>query len=155
DRRCCNSTMEHLVWYASGAALTAALLTYLLIAPVTRLAIALRALDQPSTRKLQTAAVPRLGGVAIVGSLGAAAGIAALLQWHSWGTAIAGREILALSAGTLLVFAVGVIDDLVGVGAGKKFAVELVAASLLISAGWSFHVLRLPFLGGIDLGGLS
>jgi UDP-GlcNAc:undecaprenyl-phosphate GlcNAc-1-phosphate transferase len=147
--------MEHLLWYASGAAISAALLTYLLVPPVTRLAVALRAMDQPSTRKLQTTPIPRLGGVAIVGSLGLAAGAAALLEWHSWGTAIAGKEILALSAGTLLVFAVGVIDDLVGVGSGKKFLVELVAAGLLLSAGWSFHVLRIPFVGGIDLGGIS
>ncbi len=144
--------MEHLSWYAVGAALVAAVLTHLLVPPVTRLAIAVHAMDQPGVRKLQTNAMPRLGGVAIVAGLGLAAGCAALLQWPGWGTAITGKEIVALSCGTLLVFAIGVLDDLMDVGAGTKFLVELAAGCLLLAAGWSFHVLRLPFLGGIDLG---
>jgi UDP-GlcNAc:undecaprenyl-phosphate/decaprenyl-phosphate GlcNAc-1-phosphate transferase len=144
--------MEHLAWYAAGAALAAAVLTHLLVPPVTRLAIAVRAMDQPSVRKMQASAMPRLGGVAIVAGLGLAAGCAALLQWHSWGTTIAGKEILALSFGALVVFAIGVIDDLIGVGSGTKFLVQLAAGCMLLAAGWSFHVLRLPFLGGIDLG---
>jgi UDP-GlcNAc:undecaprenyl-phosphate GlcNAc-1-phosphate transferase len=144
--------MRYLPWYTAGAAIAAAFLTHLLVPPVTRLAIALRAMDQPGVRKLQASAVPRLGGVAIFCGLGLAAGFAALGQWSTWGTAIAGKEILALAAGTALVFAVGVVDDLRGVGIGTKFLVEVAAASILVAAGWSFSVLRLPFVGGIDLG---
>jgi UDP-GlcNAc:undecaprenyl-phosphate GlcNAc-1-phosphate transferase len=141
-----------LLWYAAGAAVVAALLTHLLVPPVIALARRHRALDQPDARKRQASAVPRLGGLAIFGGLGLAAGFAALAQWRIWGTAIAGKGILALAAGAALVFLVGVIDDLRGVGAGTKVLVELAAASLLLAAGWSFSVLRLPFLGSIDLG---
>jgi UDP-GlcNAc:undecaprenyl-phosphate GlcNAc-1-phosphate transferase len=167
--------MRYLPWYALGAAVGAALLTHLLVLPVTRLASALRAMDQPGARKSpdarrswvarmlaafsrqcarrQASAVPRLGGVAIFCGLGLAACCAALGQWGVWGTSIAAREILALAGGTALVFLVGVLDDLVGVGPGKKFLVELAAAWLLVAAaGWSFSVLRLPFVGGVDLG---
>ncbi|HYL05384.1 MAG TPA: MraY family glycosyltransferase, partial [Thermoanaerobaculia bacterium] len=147
--------MKDLPWYAAGAAIVAALVTYLLVPAVIRLAIALRAMDHPSVRKLQASAVPRLGGVAIMGGLGIAAGCAALAHWTTWSARIAGKEMLALVAGTLLVFLIGVVDDLRGirgVGGGTKFLVELSAAAMLVGAGWSFGVLRLPFVGGIHLG---
>jgi UDP-GlcNAc:undecaprenyl-phosphate GlcNAc-1-phosphate transferase len=147
--------MRYLPWYAAGAAIVAAFVTHLLVPAVIRLAVALRAMDQPGDRKLQASAVPRLGGVAIMGGLGIAAGFAALGHWTTWSARIASKEMLALVAGTLLVFLIGVVDDLKGirgVGSGIKFLVELVAAGLLVGAGWSFGVLRLPFIGGIDLG---
>ncbi len=144
--------MRNLPWYAAGAAIVAAFVTHLLVPVVTGLAIRLRAMDQPGVRKLHDSAVPRLGGVAIMGGLGIAAGFAALGHWTTWAARIGGKELLALVAGTLLVFLVGVVDDLRGVGSGTKFLVELAAAGLLVGAGWSFGVLRLPFVGGIDLG---
>jgi UDP-GlcNAc:undecaprenyl-phosphate/decaprenyl-phosphate GlcNAc-1-phosphate transferase len=144
--------MRYLPWYAAGAAIVAAFVTHLLVPVVTGLAIRLRAMDQPGVRKLHESAVPRLGGVAIMGGLGIAAGFAALGHWTTWASRIGSRELLALVAGTLLVFLVGVVDDLRGVGSGIKFLIELAAASLLVGAGWSFGVLRLPFFGGIDLG---
>jgi len=144
--------MRTLPWYAAGAAIVAAFVTHLLVPVVTRLAISLRAIDQPGVRKLHASAVPRLGGVAIMGGLGIAAGFAALGHWTTWAARIGSRELLALVAGTLLVFLLGVVDDLRGVGSGAKFVVELAAAGMLLAAGWSFHVLRLPFVGGVDLG---
>jgi len=144
--------MRYLPWYAAGAAIVAAFVTHLLVPTVTRLAIRLQAMDQPGVRKLHGSAVPRLGGVAIMGGLGIAAGFAALGHWTTWATRIGSKELLALVAGTLLVFLVGVVDDLRGVGSGAKFLVELAAAALLVTAGWSFGVLRLPFAGGVDLG---
>ena len=144
--------MRYLPWYAAGAAIVAAFVTHLLVPVVTRLAIHLRAMDQPGVRKLHASAVPRLGGVAIMGGLGIAAGFAALGHWTTWASRIGGKELLALVAGTVLVFLVGVVDDLRGVGSGAKFLVELAAAALLVTAGWSFGVLRLPFVGGVDLG---
>ena len=58
--------MEHILLYALGAAVVAAFSTHLMVPPVTRLAIAFRALDHPGERRHQTGAVPRLGGLAIV-----------------------------------------------------------------------------------------
>jgi len=144
--------MRYLPWYAAGAAIVAAFVTHLLVPLVTRLAIHLRALDQPGVRKLHDSAVPRLGGVAIMGGLGIAAGFAALGHWTTWAARIGSKELLALVASTFLVFLLGVVDDLRGVGSGVKFLVQLAAAGMLLASGWSFHVLRLPFAGGIDLG---
>jgi UDP-GlcNAc:undecaprenyl-phosphate GlcNAc-1-phosphate transferase len=123
-----------------------------MVQPVTRLAVALQALDHPGGRKLQKGSVPRLGGVAIALGLGLGAGGAALSLWGRIGTAIGRDELLALVFGLGVVFLVGVVDDLVGVSAGRKFFFQLVAAWPLVRVGWSFEVLRLPLIGQIDLG---
>lgn len=143
--------MDHILLYALGAAVLAALFTNLLVPPVTRLALALRALDHPDGRKHQANAVPRLGGVAILTGLGLGAVMAALSRWGEW-QGLRRSELVGLALGTGLVFLVGVIDDLIGVSAAKKFVVQIVAAWLLVRIGWSFEVLRLPILGEVSLG---
>ena len=144
--------MSEVLLYALAAAVVAGLVTNLMVTPITRLAVALHALDAPGGRRFQTTAVPRLGGVAIVGGLVLGAGGAAVAQWSHWGQAIARNELLALMLGTALVFLVGVVDDLVNVGPGRKFLFELIAAALLVRVGWSFSVLRLPIVGEVQLG---
>jgi UDP-GlcNAc:undecaprenyl-phosphate/decaprenyl-phosphate GlcNAc-1-phosphate transferase len=147
--------MEGILVYALGAAFIAALTTNLMVPPVTRLAIALRAMDHPGEHKLQTRAVPRLGGVAIAIGLILGGGAATVLLWGRLGTAISRNELLALAFGTGVVFLVGVVDDLVGVSCTRKFLFQLVAAWPLVHVGWSFEVLRLPLVGQVDLGLLS
>jgi len=144
--------MNGILPYAIGAAFVAALATNLMVPPIARLAVLFRALDHPGERKLQKGAVPRLGGVAIAMGLALGAGIAAILLWGRLGTAIGRNELLALAFGTLLVFVVGVVDDLIGVSAGKKLLAQVVAAWPLVHAGWAFEVLRLPVLGEVHLG---
>jgi UDP-GlcNAc:undecaprenyl-phosphate/decaprenyl-phosphate GlcNAc-1-phosphate transferase len=144
--------MDDIAVYAVGAACLAALITNLLVPPVTRLAVALRALDHPDSRKLQAAAVPRLGGVAITAGLVLGAGLVAVALWGRLGGGIGRNELLALILGGAMVFLVGVIDDLNGVSTFKKFLVELFAAWLLVRVGWSFEVMRLPLLGQVELG---
>ncbi|HSK77909.1 MAG TPA: MraY family glycosyltransferase [Thermoanaerobaculia bacterium] len=144
--------MDEILLYALGAAFVAALATNLLVHPVTRMAIALRALDHPGGRKLQSGSVPRLGGVAIASGIALGAGVAAVSGWAHWGAAIGRDELFALAFGTGLVFLVGAVDDLAGVSAAKKFLFQIVAAWLLVRIGWSFEVMRLPGIGEIDLG---
>lgn len=146
--------MNDILFYALGAAVVAALLTNLMIPPITRLAFALRALDHPDTRKLQTSAVPRLGGVAILMGLALGAGMAGVSRWGEWDS-LQRSEMLVLALGTGLVFLVGLIDDLVGVSVAKKFLCQILGAWLLVQMGWSFEVLRLPGLGQIELGWLG
>lgn len=141
--------------YALGCAILAGLATNLLIAPVMRLAVAFQALDHPGGRRLQSGSVPRLGGVAIATGIALAIGAAAAARWRDWSVGLSRNEIMALAFGTLLVFLVGLIDDLVGVGPGTKFAFQILAAGLLLSVGWSFEVLRLPFVGEVHLGWLG
>ncbi|HEV8580163.1 MAG TPA: MraY family glycosyltransferase [Thermoanaerobaculia bacterium] len=144
--------MNIILLYALGAATVAALTTSLMVPPVTRLAIVLQALDHPGGRKLQKGSVPRLGGVAIALGLALGAGGAAVSLWGRIGSAIGRDELLALLFGLAVVFLVGVVDDLVGISAARKFFFQLIAAWPLVQVGWSFEVLRLPLIGQIDLG---
>ncbi|HEX4497352.1 MAG TPA: MraY family glycosyltransferase [Thermoanaerobaculia bacterium] len=144
--------MDAILPYAVGAAVLAALATNLMVPPVARLAVVLRAMDHPGERKLQTGAVPRLGGLAIAIGLALGGGLAAVSLWGRLGTVVGRGELLALGFGTLLVFLVGVVDDLVGVSAARKLLFQLVAAWPLVQAGWAFEVLRLPLVGEVHLG---
>jgi len=147
--------MNGILLYAVGAGFVAALATNLMVSPVVRLAVALRALDHPGERKRQAGAVPRLGGVAILLGLALGGGVVTVSQWGRLGTGVGRGEIVALALGTAIVFFVGVLDDLKGdsgVSAATKFLFQFLAAWLLVRVGWSFEVLRLPGLGTIDLG---
>jgi UDP-GlcNAc:undecaprenyl-phosphate GlcNAc-1-phosphate transferase len=144
--------MEAILPYAVGAAALAALATNLMVPPIARLAVVLRAMDHPGERKLQTGAVPRLGGLAIAIGLALGGGLAAVSLWGRLGAAVGRGELLALGFGTLVVFLVGIVDDLVGVSAVQKLLFQLVAAWPLVQAGWAFEVLRLPLLGEVHLG---
>src|SRR5436305_52358 len=126
--------MDGILPYAIGAAFVAALATNLMVPPIARLAVILRALDHPGERKLQTGAVPRLGGVAIAIGLALGGGVAAVSLWGRLGTAIGRGELLALAFGAAVIFLVGVVDDLVGVSAARKLLFQLVAAWPLVQA---------------------
>src|SRR5215203_638565 len=144
--------MDGILLYALGAAFVAALATNLVVPPITRLAVVLRALDHPGERKFQKGAVPRLGGVAIAVGLVLGGGAAAVSLWNQLGAVVGRSELLALMFGTGVIFLVGVVDDLIGVSAFKKLLCQIVAAWPLVQVGWAFEVLRLPGLGQIDLG---
>ncbi len=144
--------MDGILPYALGAAFVAALATNLMVPMVTRLAIALRALDHPGERRHQAGVVPRLGGVAIAFGIAFGVLVTIVTRWQQWGAGIGQDELMALVLGAGLVFLVGVVDDLVGVSAAKKFLFQILAAWMLVRVGWSFEVLRLPGVGEIDLG---
>lgn len=144
--------MEGILPYAIAAAFVAALATHLMVPPVARLAVALRALDHPGGRKHQAGSVPRLGGVAIALGLVLGGSGAAISLWGRLGSTVGRGELFALAFGTATVFLVGVLDDLVGVSAAKKLLFQLVAAWPLVHAGWAFEVMRLPLVGEVHLG---
>jgi UDP-GlcNAc:undecaprenyl-phosphate GlcNAc-1-phosphate transferase len=96
--------------------------------------------------------IPRLGGVAMFVGVAVACGAGAVVRFDVWSRVIPAEEVLALGIGMLLVFLVGVADDLVGASPWQKLLVQFVAAWMIVAAGWSFHVLRLPLVGEVDLG---
>jgi UDP-GlcNAc:undecaprenyl-phosphate GlcNAc-1-phosphate transferase len=144
--------MSEVLGFATAAAIVAAFVTNLLVPAVVRLAIALRALDHPGSRKFQSGAVPRLGGVAVFGGVAVAVAFGALAEWRSVAPSISRNELLGLAFGTSLVLMVGIVDDIVGVSAAKKFLIQFLAAWMLVRVGWTFDVLRFPVVGEVHLG---
>jgi UDP-GlcNAc:undecaprenyl-phosphate GlcNAc-1-phosphate transferase len=147
-----SASMPEAFLAAALAALFAGIVTNLLVPLIARVAFALRAVDYPGERRQQARIVPRLGGIAILGGIALGAGSLAMMHWGDWAIRVGRSELVALAFGVLLVFLVGLVDDLLGVSAAKKFLVQFAAAWLLVSVGWSFEVLHLPWLGDVVLG---
>ncbi|MFZ1971955.1 MAG: MraY family glycosyltransferase [Candidatus Acidiferrales bacterium] len=93
-----------------------------------------------STRHIHTTSVPRLGGVAIFVSFTFVAGIAMLLPKSSWLVLdLSSRSVLSIFCSALIVFMLGLYDDLRAVGPYWKFAVQAVAAAILFWGGVGVH----------------
>jgi UDP-GlcNAc:undecaprenyl-phosphate GlcNAc-1-phosphate transferase len=157
---------------ASAAALTAALV------PASQLlAGRLGVMDPPGPRKIHARPMPRLGGVALLGgfALIVLAGyfllpVLSQIDWlqRVFGSALAvlreanrvQEKLLALFAGAVLVFVVGLADDVFGKDfpVWAKFAGQAAAAAVLITSGvttslfpfaWMNVVVTLLWLVGI------
>ncbi|MCM2334960.1 MAG: undecaprenyl/decaprenyl-phosphate alpha-N-acetylglucosaminyl 1-phosphate transferase [Anaeromyxobacteraceae bacterium] len=135
-----------------------ALLGSLALTPLARrLAWRIGAIDHVrSTRQVNRSPVPRLGGLAIAGAALAAAGAALLLDEAGREALVAeGRLGAAVVAGALAIVALGLRDDLRGVGPGTKLLAEFGAGGLLFVAGLRLDAIGLPLVGTLELGWLS
>ncbi len=116
--------------------------------------------DIPNERKVHSNAVPRLGGIIFLPSMFVAFVIAIFML--SFGTT---DRTLTFSTWTamffislLLIYVVGLIDDVMGLSATTKFIVQIVAASLLPFSGLYLNTLygfcgihEIPFWVGAPL----
>jgi UDP-GlcNAc:undecaprenyl-phosphate GlcNAc-1-phosphate transferase len=137
------------------AAVIAGFVTHIMVPLVTRVAPALKALDEPGGRHAHNGAVPRLGGVAVAFGLLFGAGAMALIMWRFWGPRVARTDLFALLVGVSLVFLVGIVDDLVGVSVLSRFVIEIIAAGLMVASGWRFAAIAGPWSHDFNLGALS
>ncbi len=99
-------------------------------------------------RHLHSKALPRLGGIAIVVSFLAASGIALLVARflvHS-GVPFSIHPLVTILPPALLIFALGVYDDIFTAGPYLKFFVQAVAGAMLFAGG--LRILDLPLLFG-------
>ncbi len=104
--------------------------------------------DHPGTRKVHASPIPRTGGVAIAAAYLVAVG--AFLLWPLTGAPVVGRPlILELLPAAGLVFAVGLLDDLVGLRAWQKLLGQVAAACVAHWCGVHF-----PGAAGLSLHGV-
>ncbi len=88
--------------------------------------------DLPGGRKVHHLAVPRLGGVLFMPAM--LVGMVVSLLFYAKGfQGILALKVssLLMAVGAFLIYIIGVVDDLVGMKAGHKFAVQLVAALVM------------------------
>ncbi len=135
--------------------LAAATVTTLLTPTVIRLAHRLQALDLPGGRKRHRRSMPRLGGIAIVAGIVISVGPGlALFSGNRFGVP-SPTEVLWFTVAATIIFALGLADDVFGVGPFWKLLFQVVAASIVVGLGWQFTVLRVPLEGRFDLGTLA
>lgn len=119
---------------AIGALVTSGVLCTLLLPVAARVAVKVGAVDHPGGRRMHSTPVPRLGGVAVILAALLTTLIGTLLADSSAGMLRTPQNV-ALMMGALLIFAVGLLDDLRGASPKLKLVVQIVAALLVVRAG--------------------
>lgn len=102
---------------------------------VRMLAFRIGAVDMPNARKIHTQPLARIGGVAIMAGF-----LVPFLVFFPLE-----RAFLGLLAGALLVFIIGLIDDIRGLGAWTKLGGQIVAAGLVLVGGLGIISITNPF----------
>lgn len=110
-------------------------------------------LDVPrDQRRVHRRATPRLGGVAVVAAvLMALAMLRFVDNQVTWSLWTERSKLFVALAPAVLVFLVGVYDDLHGVSPRVKFAAQGLAASLFFALGGRIEILSLSFAGAVKL----
>jgi len=129
------------------------------LTPLVRaMAVRFGVVDRPGGRKVHTGAIPRLGGVAILGGIAGAVALqmAGESAW-GWKAALAtgSPQVIGCLAGMAVIFVVGLVDDVVSLNAGQKLLGQVVAAGVLIASGVRIDFVSNPFGGIVVLGLLS
>ncbi len=104
-----------------------------------------------AARKIHARPTARLGGVAIVAGFFVPLGLLAL--WRRDLGPLGGDRFPVLAVGGLCIAALGLVDDLKGLTARPKFAVQFAVALGLYLAGHRIDAVSHPFGGAIDIGG--
>ena len=117
------------------------LLTGVIIPQILLIAFRKKLFDVPDERKIHKSAVPRLGGIAfmpaIFFSVTSVCGFAMLYE-PSQSNSIDYQWIVQfcfISCSIMLMFLVGLADDLVGVKYRAKFVVQIISAIMLVAGG--------------------
>lgn len=114
----------------------------LALTPVARrLARRFDVMDQPSSRKVHIKATPLMGGLAIYGGM-----ILALLVFSPFRHEV---EALAMAAGASWLALIGLWDDRQGMRPSLKLLGQILAAIVLVLAGISINVTRVPVIDGL------
>ncbi|MFN8416664.1 MAG: MraY family glycosyltransferase [Cytophagaceae bacterium] len=99
-------------------------------------------LDMPNQRRLHTSLTPRLGGLAIFAGF-----FSAVLTFGDMDASVQ-----KLLAGSIIIFFIGLKDDMVSISAFKKFFVQFLAASIVLFMG---DVRIVDFYGILGIGRLE
>lgn len=113
-----------------------------------RISLLIGAIDLPRADKVHTRPMPRLGGLGVFLAFWGAILISYLILGES--APIHGSSMKGLLLGSLLILAVGTVDDIFGLGAPIKLVVQIAAASIIVAYG--FRVLpsgSFSFLGSL------
>ncbi len=145
--------MEPTYWIYTDIAVffVALLLTGIIIPQILLIAFSKKLFDEVDERKIHKGVVPRLGGIAflpaIIFSICLVLAFVISLGWTDPATALEGygESIMYLMSAEMLIFLVGMADDLIGVRYKAKFACQILCAIFICASGTYIH----------NLGGLA
>lgn len=139
-------------WLEYGVLFAVAAVVTIALTPLARkLAIKLDAIDYPSARRVNMLPIPRMGGVAIFGGFLAALAVAGFgvyaFGWVDPFIDYNGIEVnyWGVLLGTVLIFLVGAVDDVVDLNPKAKMLGQIVAACVVAGSGLLFSSIHNPF----------
>lgn len=113
------------------AFLTSAVLTAVGLPVVVRLCRHFNIFDQPNSRKVHRMPIPRLGGIVFMplSVLGLCAALY-IIDYDDNRLAIS-ISTLAMACGCLMIYLIGILDDLYGIKASHKFIIQAISAMFM------------------------
>lgn len=123
--------------------LVAAGVTYLVASLARRLALRFNAVALVRDRDVHTKPVPYFGGLAMLAGTTAALIVATNLPWLGRFELVQ-RDAWAVFWASALICTVGVVDDMVELGALAKFAGQVLAAGIVVLNGLKIYWIPLP-----------
>ncbi|MDO5118400.1 MAG: MraY family glycosyltransferase, partial [Eggerthellaceae bacterium] len=146
-------------WYQLAVVFVVAFAVTFACVPLSkRIARLVGAIDYPSNRRVNTAPIPRCGGIALyLGLVAGALSIYIGVLFFGWKLndlyILDGVNYLLLFVGISVMFAVGLFDDITQISPLAKFGGQVVAAIIVVFAGVSIGAVRTVIAGDyVDLG---
>ncbi len=134
----------------------AVLLGLLIIPRIVNLAMRLHLYDQPNARKIHSRPIPRIGGTVFlpIATISLALILVPYLRLDSnhaelW-AGMQAQHLLAYLSGALLIYIIGLYDDLFSASYRIKFFVQIIAGSLLCISGlWVANFSNVCFINEV------
>ena len=139
--------------YSLMLALSSAIATLILTPAVMALSRYLNVLDHPAPRRIHREPIPTLGGIAMVLAALGVAWAARSLPGPAQHLEI--RPLVGFTLAAIPIFMLGLLDDLRGVPAWVKLAVQATAGLVLFRYGFNVSAITSPFGGSISSGYFS
>lgn len=137
------------------------IVTYLMVPVSKKIAVVIGAIDYPSNRRLNTEPVPRCGGIALyVGLVAACLSVIIAERFFGWEIVdlyvLKDINFILLFVGITIMFAVGLVDDIIQMSAWPKLIGQIVAAVVVALAGVTIGTVRSLTDGDyVDLGWMN
>ncbi len=128
----------------------AAYFTYLLVPVIKSYCVKNNILDHPGPRKIHSAPIPRLGGVAFVISFSLAVWLGFIASPRLWFENWVG--ISGILGGGVVIFLLGLKDDFKDVSPIQKLLWQILAASIPVACGVRPELLNIPYFRVVELG---
>ena len=118
------------------------LMSAMLIPKISLVSFKRRLFDRIDTRKIHTARIPRLGGIAFFPCISVAVSFVIACHNLRYGFNIldlmSTTRLLALFSSLFVLYLMGIMDDLIGVRYRSKFVIQIVCGILMVTSGFFF-----------------
>jgi len=131
----------------------AGVVTGILVPVICRFGFRWGVLDVPGEHKRHRFPTPNLGGISIFVAFWTAVAVS-YYRYPQLAVEV-GQFLYFVVAGGIIMFLIGLIDDLGGVSALVKLVCQIITGLILYAGGLQIAVLYIPFYGPVDLGLLS